>query len=82
MKRSEGGSGGLKKGDEGFENERFKPHEVVVCRFKRLGGDAKQDKLRTADHDRTTNDAESVQFDGLSSCGGKKVSQILASVPN
>ena len=81
---SKGSSGGLKKGEDGFDNPHTsqRQNEVVVCRFKRLGQEAKQDKFRPADHDRTTNDAESVQYDGLSSAGGKEVSQVLNSAPN
>jgi hypothetical protein len=68
MKRSEGKSGGQKGDDE--KEQQTKPKDVGICRFKRLGQEAKQDKgARTADNDRTTIDAESAQVDGLSSTG-------------
>lgn len=58
-KRSE--AGGMKKTDDQQESHP-KPKEVVICRFKSLGGAAKPDKIRAkdADNDKTTNDAESV----------------------
>ena len=60
MKRSGDGSGGAKQ-DADQQASHSKPKDVVICRFKRMGGESQKAQTKTtADNDRTTNDGESV----------------------